>query len=234
MPGDVTVDFGIDLGTTNSSIAVFYDDSPQIIKSAATIADVTPSFVTFAEGREWIGAAAKTRLAMHPDSTFFEFKRKIGTTHRETLPDGRLIAPEELSAKVLRSLKEDAFSMTGSELTAAIITVPAAFDAAQIAATRTAGEMAGISHVETLQEPIAAALAYGFDQSGDGTFLVFDLGGGTFDAALLQCKGGIFAVVDHRGDNYLGAGKWDSAIVDQLVMPTLASLELQPDEVSTS
>ena len=224
MPGEVTVDFGIDLGTTNSSIAVFHDGSAQVIKSTATNADVTPSVVTLAAGREWVGEAARSKLGMHPDSTFSEFKRHIGTTHTWALPDGGRVSPEDLSARVLRSLAHDAFNMRGVELTAAVITVPAAFDAAQIAATRTAGELAGFSHIETLQEPIAAALAYGFDQMGDGVFLVFDLGGGTFDAALIQCKSGVFTVIEHRGDNDLGGGKWDSAIIDQIVMPRLTSL----------
>ena len=224
MPGEVTVDFGIDLGTTNSSIAVFHDGSASVIKSAATNADVTPSFVTLAAGREWVGAAARRQLEAYPDLTFFEFKRHIGTEHTWPLPTGGRVSPEDLSAKVLRSLRDDAFSMTGIELTAAVITVPAAFDAAQIAATRSAGELAGFTHIETLQEPIAATLAYGFDQTEDGAFLVFDLGGGTFDAALLQCRSGVFTVIEHRGDNDLGAGKWDSAIIDQIVVPKLTSL----------
>ena len=177
MPGEVTVDFGIDLGTTNSSIAVFHNGSPDVIKSAVTNVDVTPSVVTLVGGQEWVGAAAKGQLEIYPDSTFFEFKRHIGTEHTWALPDGGRVSPEDLSARVLRSLRDDAFNLTGTELTAAVVTVPAAFDAAQIAATRSAAELAGFSHIETLQEPIAAALAYGFDQTEDGTFLVFDLGG---------------------------------------------------------
>ena len=226
MPGEVTIDFGIDLGTTNSAIAVFHNGAAVVIKSPVTNADVTPSAVTLADGREWVGAAAKNILQTstdYADFTFFEFKRNIGTVKEWPLPDGTLVTPEELSAKVLRSLIGDAAQHAGADVTAAVVTVPAAFDTSQISATREAGKMAGLSYVETLQEPIAAALAYGFDQAGDGVFLVFDFGGGTFDAALMQSKGGIISVIDHRGDNDLGGGKWDTAIVEQLLAPRLAS-----------
>jgi molecular chaperone DnaK len=223
MPGDVTIDFGIDLGTTNSAIAVFDDELSQIIKCEATQADVTPSVVSRAGPREWVGEAAKQRVVDNLRSTFSEFKRIMGTTTTYPLADGGRISPEELSAKVLQSLREDAAGFSGTSITAAVITVPAAFDTAQTAATRRAGELAGLSYVETLQEPIAAALAYGFDKSGDGMFLVFDLGGGTFDVALLRCANGVFSVVNHRGDNDLGGGRWDSYIVDQVVVPRLRS-----------
>lgn len=225
MPGEVTIDFGIDLGTTNSNIAVFADGELKIIKCGDTDADVTPSVVSRAGSREFIGAAARNRLVTHPGTTFSEFKRDIGTTTTYLLPDGARVGPEELSAAVLRSLLEDAFAFAKVNVTAAVITVPAAFNAAQIAATLRAGEMAGLAHVETLQEPIAAALAYGLERSGDGVYLVFDLGGGTFDSALLRCAGGVFSVINHRGDNDLGGGKWDSAIVDRVLLPKLLELE---------
>lgn len=225
MPGEVTIDFGIDLGTTNSAIAVFVEGMSQIIKcSAPPSADITPSVVSLSGDRQWVGGVAKDRLMRNPDSTFSEFKRIMGTTRTRPLPEGGHISPEELSAAVLRSLRQDAFEFCGVDVTAAVITVPAAFDTAQIAATRRAGEMAGFSHVETLQEPIAAALAYGFDQAGDGMFLVFDLGGGTFDAALLRCASGVFSVISHRGDNDLGGGRWDSALVDHVILPKLKAL----------
>lgn len=226
MLGDVTIDIGIDLGTTNSAIAVFDAGMSKIIKSQATAwqADVTPSVVSIAGTREWVGAAAKERLVDHPQATFYEFKRTIGTTTTYPLLEGGRITPEDLSARILRSLRQDAFEETGVDITAAVITVPAAFDTAQIAATRNAGHSAGFQHVETLQEPIAAALAYGFDRTSDGMFLIFDLGGGTFDAALLRCVGGVFSVVNHRGDNDLGGGKWDAAIIDMVVLPNLDSM----------
>lgn len=227
MPGEVTIDIGIDLGTTNSAIAVFDDGMSQIIKSQATSAEVTPSVVSRDGTREWVGLAAKNRLDDHPQSTFYEFKRSMGTTTTYPLPEGGRVSPDELSAAVLRLLRQDGIDYVGKDITSAVITVPAAFDTAQIAATRNAGTLAGFTHVETLQEPIAAALAYGFDQANDGWFLVFDLGGGTFDAALLSCKRGVFSVVNHRGDNDLGGGKWDSLIVDHIAVPKLEALGYQ-------
>lgn len=222
MPGDVTIDFGIDLGTTNSAIAVFTDGMAQIIKNAD--ADTTPSCVSFSGTTEWVGTVAKQRGIDHPESTFVEFKRNIGTSTSWPLPDGRRVTPEELSSRVLRELRKAAYEYTGTDVTAAVITVPAAFDTAQLAATRRAGEIAGFAFVDALQEPIAAALAYGFDQTGDGTYIVFDLGGGTFDSALLRCDGGAFSVMNHRGDNDLGGGRWDSYIVEQILLPKLDAL----------
>lgn len=222
MPGEVTIDFGIDLGTTNSAIAVYGEGMPQIIKNGD--ADTTPSCVSRSPGAEWVGVVARQRSIDHPESTFFEFKRHMGTTTTWPLPDGGRVTPEELSASVLRSLREAAFEHTGIDITAAVITVPAAFDTAQLSATRQAGALAGFSYVEALQEPIAAALAYGFDKLSDGNYLVFDLGGGTFDAALVRCDGGAFTVMNHRGDNDLGGGKWDSYIVEQFLLPKLEAL----------
>src|SRR2546423_496876 len=130
MPGEVTVDFGIDLGTTNSAIAVFVDGMPQIIKNAD--ADTTPSCVSFSAASEWVGSAARQRSLAHPESTFFEFKRHMGTSTRWPLPDGTRASPEELSAKVLQELRRAAYEATSIDLTAAVITVPAAFDTAQL------------------------------------------------------------------------------------------------------
>lgn len=220
MRGEVTIDFGIDLGTTNSAIAVFDRGGSHIIKCAATGSDLTPSVVSWTSRSELVGAAAKALLADHTRS---EFKRNMGTTTSWARPNGERITPEALSAIVLRSLRQDAIDHAQQDITAAVITVPAAFDTAQIAATRNAGEMAGFAYVETLQEPIAAALAYGLDQTDEGLFLVFDLGGGTFDAAILSCQSGVFSVLNHRGDNDLGGGRWDSAIVDSILLPKLLS-----------
>ncbi|GAA4233544.1 hypothetical protein GCM10022254_36220 [Actinomadura meridiana] len=219
-----TIDFGIDLGTTNSAIARLDGVETEIVKNNEN-ADTTPSAVLVdRQGRLTVGRAAKERGEYDPDNTCVEFKLRMGTTGRPKLFTAaqRSMEPEELSAEVLRSLRRDVSDKTGEEISAAVITVPAAFELSACDATRRAAELAGIAHAPLLQEPTAAALAHGFQSGDDNAFwLVYDFGGGTFDAAVIQMREGEFTVVNHRGDNFLGGKLLDWAIVEELLVPAV-------------
>jgi len=220
-----TIDFGIDLGTTNSAIAVLRGTEAEIIKNNED-SDTTPSVLWLdKESRRHVGQRAKDRLEFEPDNAVAEFKVRMGSaTPFEPKRGGKTFTPEELSAEVLKSLKADVRQRLGEDLEAAVVTVPAAFDLAQCEATRRAAELAGITQSPLLQEPVAAALAYGFQEQRDRAFwLVYDFGGGTFDAALIQVKDGGIQVVNHGGDNNLGGKKIDWKIVDDLLVPVLTS-----------
>jgi molecular chaperone DnaK len=218
-----TMDFGIDLGTTNSSVAVIGGTGVEVVKNNEG-AEYTPSAVWIdRHGRQYVGRRAKERLEDDPGNAFCEFKLQMGSDASYALArDGRRVTPETLSAEVLKSLRSDARQRTGDDVTAAVITVPAAFDLPQCEATKRAARLAGIDESPLLQEPIAAALAYGFDSMEERTFwLVYDLGGGTFDAAIVQVSDGRIHVVNHGGDNHLGGKLLDWAIVDELLVPAL-------------
>ncbi|MDT3438451.1 MULTISPECIES: Hsp70 family protein [unclassified Pseudofrankia] len=219
-----TVDFGIDLGTTNSAIAMLVGTEAQIIKNAAQ-RDTTPSAVYVdRHGRIHVGDRARERVEHDVDNTAAEFKLQMGQRGSEKrFRDGQLtMTPESLSAEVLRRLKADAQARTGEDIQAAVITVPAAFDLNQCDATRRAARDAGLAHAPLLQEPTAAALAYGFQRDEDNIYrLVFDFGGGTFDAAVVHVRDGEFDIVNHEGDNFLGGKLIDWAIVEQLLIPPL-------------
>jgi molecular chaperone DnaK len=207
-----TIDFGIDLGTTNSSIAVMQTTSVQVLRNADG-ADVTPSVVRIAaDGALLVGRRAKQVLELDPDNARAEFKRLMGTTEELLFPkSGRKMTPEALSAEVLKSLRADARDQTGEDVRAAVVTVPALFEIPQCEATARAATLAGLERAPLLQEPIAAAIACGF-REGDaakGYWLVYDLGGGTFDTSLLRTKDGRMQVVDHDGDNFLGGKDFD-------------------------
>ncbi len=218
-----TLDYGIDLGTTNSAIAVLNDTSTEIIRNNDG-EEVTPSVVMIdKKERLLVGQAAYDRKLQDPDNVHSEFKLQMGTDHRLAFErTGQQMTPEELSAEVLKELKAAVRQKKGEDLTAAVISVPAAFELPQCEATRRAAELAGIGQSPLVQEPVAAAMAYGFQNESDRVFwLVYDLGGGTFDAALVQVRDEIIQVVNHSGDNHLGGKLLDWAIVDELLVPAV-------------
>ncbi len=220
-----TIDFGIDLGTTNSAIAVLKGITTEIIKNDEQ-SDLTASAVWIdRKGTVLVGEAAKRKLTKG-ESVGIEFKRKMGTSsnHLFEKPNRRM-KPEDLSAEVLKSLKNDVKRRLDEDLNAAAITVPAAFEMPQCEATQRAAQLAGISLCPLLQEPVAASLTYGFQGKEDEKeiWLVYDFGGGTFDAALMQMRDGIIQVLAHKGDNHLGGGLIDDAIVEQILIPELIS-----------
>ncbi|MDA8118250.1 MAG: Hsp70 family protein [Actinomycetota bacterium] len=226
-----TIDFGIDLGTTNSEIAVMQAGRPAILKNNEGM-DFTPSAVWLdRRGSLIVGRQAKERVEEDPNNAFAEFKLQMGTPHTYSFSrDGHTMRPEELSAEVLKSLRENVRQGLGEEIEAAVITVPAAFDLAQNEATRQAAKLAGIRHAPLLQEPVAAALAYGLRaEATRAMWLVFDLGGGTFDAAVMSVREGTLQVVNHRGDNNLGGKLIDWSIVEEILIPALASQYSFPD-----
>ncbi len=218
-----TINFGIDLGTTNSSIAVLRGTAVEVFKNNLN-QETTPSAVYMdGDGALFVGIPAKTRLESDRENAFCEFKLQMGTTHEcRFARSRRVMKPEELSAEVLKSLKADVLQRTGEDIQAAVITVPAAFELPQCKATEKAAQLAGLSLSPLLLEPSAAAIAYGFqDQSDKAFWLVYDFGGGTFDAAVIHVRDGSLQIVNHGGDNHLGGKLIDWEIVEQLVVPAL-------------
>lgn len=221
-----TIDFGIDLGTTNSAIAVLDGVTPQIVKNNDD-KDITPSAVYLSKkGQIYTGDKAKNALErdISCNDAFIEFKRRMGSDFEYAFPaSGQRKRPEELSAEILKSLRGDVAQRTGEDVRAAVITIPAMFEQAQCAATKKAGALAGFEQTALLQEPVAASLAYGFqkDVSDKAFWLVFDFGGGTFDAAVMKAEEGDIQIVNHGGDNFLGGADIDWAIIEQLVLPGL-------------
>lgn len=219
-----TIDFGIDLGTTNSAIARLDGVEAEIIKNNQD-SDTTPSAVMVdRQGRLTVGRTAKERAEHDPANTCVEFKAHMGITGRPKIfaAGARSMEPEDLSAEVLRSLRHDVAQRTGEQINAAVITVPAAFELSACDATRRAAGLAGLAYAPLLQEPTAAALAYGFQGTTDNAFwLVYDIGGGTFDAAVVHVRDGEFTIVNHRGDNNLGGKLLDWAIVNELLIPAV-------------
>ena len=216
-----TIDFGIDLGTTNSAIAVLKDVTPEIIKNNDD-QDVTPSAVGYDKsGHLFVGSRAKSMTIDKPRDSYGEFKRLMGTNNVYKFQSSGLIKnPEELSAEILKSLRGDVIRTLAEEIVAAVITVPAAFELHQCDATRRAAELAGFKGSPLLQEPVAAALAYGFQTDTEKSYwLVYDFGGGTFDAALIKAEEGMINVVHHGGDNFLGGSDIDWAILEDLILP---------------
>lgn len=219
-----TVDFGIDLGTTNSAVAVLRGVDTEVIKNNED-ADTTPSAVWIdRRGRLRVGRAAKERDESDPDNSAAEFKLRMGTAGQSVrfAASSRDLTPEQLSAEVLKSLRTDVQQRLGEDIESAVVTVPAAFGMNACAATRNAATQAGLRFAPLLQEPTAAALSYGFQSAGeDERWLVYDLGGGTFDAAIVQLRDGELTVVNHRGDNYLGGKLIDWRIVENLLIPAV-------------
>jgi len=208
---------GIDLGTTNSVIAFLEGGDPEVIPNAEG-SRTTPSIVGFAKsGEVLVGEVAKRQAVTNPDRTIRSVKRHMGTDWSIDV-DGKAYTAQEISARILGKLKADAESYLGAPVTKAVITVPAYFDDAQRTATKEAGQIAGLEVLRILNEPTAAALAYGLDKEGDDqTVVVFDLGGGTFDVSVLEIGDGVFEVKSTAGDTHLGGDDWDARIIDWLV-----------------
>src|SRR5512141_206245 len=230
---------GIDLGTTNSCMAVIEGGEPTVIPNAEG-GRTTPAVVAFAkDGQRLVGAPAKRQQVTNPQNTIFSIKRFMGRKYDEVSEEMKIVpyevlkgpnddvrvkaegkdyAPPEISAMILQKLKADAESYLGEAVTDAVITVPAYFNNAQREATKDAGKIAGLNVLRIINEPTAAALAYGLDKEGaEQTILVFDLGGGTFDVSVLELGDGVFEVKATSGDNHLGGDNFDKAIVDWMV-----------------
>ena len=229
---------GIDLGTTNSCMAVMEGGEPTVIPNAEG-GRTTPSVVAFTkDGQRLVGTPAKRQAVTNPKNTVFSIKRFMGrkaaeVSEEQTIvpyevvsgPNGdarvqagdKVYPPQEISAMILQKLKADAESYLGEPVTEAVITVPAYFNDAQRNATKDAGKIAGLEVLRIINEPTAAALAYGLDKKQNETVLVFDLGGGTFDVSVLELGDGVFEVKSTAGDNHLGGDNFDKAVVDWLV-----------------
>lgn len=207
---------GIDLGTTNSCIAVMEGENVTIIPNSEG-ARTTPSVVAFTkDGERLVGQLAKRQAIVNADNTIMSIKRHMGSDYTVTI-EGKKYTPQEISAMILQKMKHDAEDYLGTEVKKAVITVPAYFTDAQRQATKDAGAIAGLDVLRIINEPTAAALAYGENKSGDHKILVFDLGGGTFDVSLLDVGDGVFEVLATRGDNHLGGDDWDMKIVQWMV-----------------
>ncbi|MDP1819818.1 MAG: Hsp70 family protein, partial [Acidimicrobiales bacterium] len=207
---------GIDLGTTNSVVSVLEAGDPVVIPNSEG-SRTTPSVVAFSKGGEVLmGEVAKRQAITNPDRTIRSVKRHMGTTWNVEI-DGKKYTAQEISARTLMKLKRDAESYLGDTVSQAVITVPAYFDDAQRTATKEAGQIAGLEVLRIINEPTAAALAYGLDKgAADETVLVFDLGGGTFDVSILEIGDGVFEVKSTHGDTALGGDDWDDAIIKWL------------------
>ncbi len=228
---------GIDLGTTNSVVAVMEGGKPTVIANAEGFR-TTPSVVAYAKnGDRLVGQIAKRQAVMNPENTLYSVKRFIGRQYDEVnneasevpykiakvggnvkieTSDGKQYAPEEISSQVLRKLVDDASKYLGEKVTQAVITVPAYFNDSQRQATKDAGKVAGVEVLRIINEPTAAALAYGLDKKSNETILVFDLGGGTFDVSILEVGDGVFEVLSTSGDTHLGGDDFDKKLVDYL------------------
>ena len=209
---------GIDLGTTNSVVAVFEAGDTVVIPNSEG-SRTTPSVVAFSKaGEVLVGEVAKRQAITNPDRTFRSIKRHMGENWKSDDVDGKRYTPQEISARTLMKLKRDAEAYLGDTVTQAVITVPAYFDDAQRTATKEAGQIAGLEVLRIINEPTAAALAYGLEKEGqDQTILVFDLGGGTFDVSVLEIGEGVFEVKSTHGDTQLGGDDWDQRVIDWLV-----------------
>jgi molecular chaperone DnaK len=207
---------GIDLGTTNSVVSVLEAGEPTVIPNAEG-QRTTPSVVAFSKtGEVLVGEVAKRQAITNPDRTFRSVKRQMGTSWSIDI-DGKQYSAQEISARILQKLKRDAEAYLGDTVTQAVITVPAYFDDAQRQATKEAGQIAGLEVLRIINEPTAAALAYGLDKESDQTILVFDLGGGTFDVSLLDIGDGVFEVKATAGNTHLGGDDWDQRVIDWMV-----------------
>ncbi|MFD1644599.1 molecular chaperone DnaK [Haloarchaeobius litoreus] len=207
---------GIDLGTTNSAFAVMEGGDPEIIVNSEGNR-TTPSVVAFTDdGERLVGKPAKNQAIQNPERTIASIKRHMGEDDYTVEIDGEDYTPEEISAMILQKIKRDAEEYLGEDVEKAVITVPAYFSDRQRQATKDAGEIAGFEVERIINEPTAAAMAYGLDDDSDQTVLVYDLGGGTFDVSILDLGGGVYEVVATNGDNDLGGDDWDEAIIDWL------------------
>ena len=207
---------GIDLGTTNSCVAVMEGGEPTVITNQEG-ARTTPSVVGFAKnGERLVGQLAKRQAVSNPENTIISIKRHMGTNHKVTV-EGKEYTPQEISAMILQKIKADAEAYLGEPVKQAVITVPAYFTDSQRQATKDAGAIAGLEVLRIINEPTAAALAYGVDKEEDGKVLVFDLGGGTFDVSILELGDGVFEVLATSGNNHLGGDDFDQRIMNYLI-----------------
>src|SRR2546426_3403894 len=210
---------GIDLGTTNSEAAYMEGGTPRIIPSAeggAYGGEMFPSVVAFTKDGILVGEPAKRQAVLNPDRTVMQIKRKMGTEYKGGI-DGKDYTPQEISAMILRKIKTDAEAFLGQPVNQAVITVPAYFNDNQRQATKDAGKIAGLDVLRLVNEPTAAALAYGLDKKREGKIAVLDLGGGTFDVTLMEMGEGVFEVIATAGDTQLGGMDMDNAIGHRLL-----------------
>ena len=225
---------GIDLGTTNSCVAVFEGGEPIVITNPEG-ARTTPSVVAFAKtGERLVGQVAKRQAVTNPDKTVSSIKRQMGTDTKVSI-DGKAYTPQEISAMILQKLKADAEAYLGTKVTDAVITVPAYFTDAQRQATKDAGRIAGLDVKRIINEPTAAALAYGMDKEESQKIMVFDLGGGTFDVSLLDISDGVFEVLATAGNNKLGGDDFDERIVNWMANTFAAEnggIDLRKDKMA--
>ncbi|MGE0794026.1 MAG: molecular chaperone DnaK [Acidimicrobiia bacterium] len=226
---------GIDLGTTNSVVSVLEGGEPTVIPNAEG-GRTTPSVVAFAKnGEVLVGEVAKRQAITNPDRTIRSVKRHMGESWTTDDIDGKRYSAQEISARILQKLKRDAEAYLGDTVTQAVITVPAYFNDAERTATKEAGQIAGLEVLRIINEPTAAALAYGLDKDGaDQTILVFDLGGGTFDVSVLEIGDGVFEVKSTSGDVHLGGDDWDQRVIDWLVQTFKSNegVDLSPDKMA--
>jgi molecular chaperone DnaK len=225
---------GIDLGTTNSVVATLEGGEANVIANAEG-ARTTPSVVGFSKsGDVLVGEVAKRQAVTNPDRTVLSVKRHMGSNW-STSVDGKTYTAQEISARILQKLKRDAESYLGEDVTQAVITVPAYFGDAERQATKEAGQIAGLEVLRIINEPTAAALAYGLDKEGEQTVLVYDLGGGTFDVSVLEIAEGVFDVKSTSGDTHLGGDDWDQAVINWLVksFKDKHGVDLSADKMAT-
>ena len=224
---------GIDLGTTNSCVSVMEGGEAVVIPNAEGNR-TTPSVVAFSKsGERMVGQVAKRQAVTNPDRTISSIKREMGSNYKVTI-DGKAYTPQEISAMVLQKLKADAEAYLGQTVTEAVITVPAYFTDAQRQATKDAGKIAGLDVKRIINEPTAAALAYGLDKETDQKIMVYDLGGGTFDVSVLEIGDGVIEVLATAGNNRLGGDDFDNAITQYLVQEFKKSdgVDLSTDRVA--
>mgnify|MGYP002674495518 FL=1 len=225
---------GIDLGTTNSCVAVYEGGEPIVITNPEG-ARTTPSVVAFSKtGERMVGQAAKRQAITNPDRTVMSIKREMGSAHKVTI-DGKSYTPQEISAMILQKLKADAEAFLGTPVTQAVITVPAYFSDAQRQATKDAGKIAGLEVLRIINEPTAAALAYGLDKEVNQKIMVYDLGGGTFDVSLLEIGDSVFEVLATAGNNRLGGDDFDKRIIDWIAeefMKENSGIDLRKDKMA--
>jgi molecular chaperone DnaK len=225
---------GIDLGTTNSVVSTLEAGEPGVIPNAEG-SRTTPSVVAFSKtGEVLVGEVAKRQAITNPDRTIRSVKRHMGTSWSIDI-DGQHYTPQEISARILQKLKRDAEAYLGDTVQQAVVTVPAYFDDAQRQATKEAGEIAGLEVLRIINEPTAAALAYGLDKENDLTILVFDLGGGTFDVSVLELGDGVFEVKSTAGNTHLGGDDWDQRVIDWMVAEFKGAhgVDLAADKMAT-
>ena len=223
---------GIDLGTTNSVVAVLEGGEPTVIANAEGIR-TTPSIVAFKSEEVLVGELAKRQAITNPDNTIRSIKRHIGTDWKESF-EGKDYTPQEISARILQKLKRDAEAYLGDDVTEAVITVPAYFNDAERQATKEAGQIAGLNVLRIINEPTAASLAYGLENNQDQKILVFDLGGGTFDVSILEISEGVFEVKSTSGDSKLGGDDWDQRVMDWLIdkFKSSTGIDLSKDKMA--